>query len=273
MRSSGRVVSVTSAVFAFLLFAPLSARAQFRTMGHVASVRPAFHAIHVRPSPTHGVAVGRAHIATAAPRSFPPASTPVAPANRFSNTFGAGSGETLQQLLDPVPGLGFDYAHLAAINSDLQIKAVIDPETEWRLAVAERVARATGGFASPGYYFLDGGGTYIVPESPASAQPPQQPQQTRPVVIVLQQPASAAKPAQESAPPAAQQTSAPIPDISNFTLVMHSGKKVQAIACTRVGGQIVYITPDGARHSIAAGELDSAATQRVNQASGTQLRL
>jgi len=270
MRSSGRVVSVTSAIFAFLLFAPLSARAQFRTMGHVASVRPAFHAIHVRPSPTHGLAVGRAHIATAAPRSFPPARTPVAPANQFSNTFGAGSGETLQQLLDPVPGLGFDYAHLAAINSDLQIKAVIDPETEWRLAVAERVARATSGFASPGYYLLDGGGAYIVPESPAPAQPPQQ---TQPMVIVLQQPAPVPKPAQESAPAAAPQPPAPIPDISNFTLVMHSGKKVQAIACTRVGGQIVYVTPDGARHSIAASELDSAATQRVNQASGTQLRL
>lgn len=273
MRSSRRVVSVTSAVFALLLLTPLSARAQFRTMGHVVSVRPAFHPIHVHPSPIHGVAVPRAHVATAAPRNFHSASTPVAPANRFSNTFSAGSSETLQQLLDPVPGPGFDYAHLAAIDSDLQIKAVIDPETEWRLAVAERVAPATSGFASSGYYLLDGGGTYVVPESPASARAPQQPQQTRPVVIVLQQPASAAKPAQESAPPAAQQPSTPIPDISNFTLVMQSGKKVRAIACTRVGGQIVYITPDGARHSIAAGELNSAATQRVNEASGRQLRL
>lgn len=269
MRSFARVVSVTSTVLALLLFAPLSARAQFRTMGHVGSVRPAFHDIHVRPSPTHGVAAGRAHIATAAPRSFRPARTRVAPANRFSNTFGTASSETLQQLLDPVPGLGFDYAHLAAINSDLQIKAVIDPETEWRLAVAERVARDTSGFASPGYYLLESGGAYIMSESPAPAQP----QQTQPVVIVLQQPAPAAKPTQESAPAAAPQPSAPIPDISNFTLVMQNGKKVQAIACTRAGDQIVYITADGVRHSIAASELNSAATQRVNETSGAQMRL
>lgn len=273
MRYSSRVVSVASAFFALLLFVPLPARAQFRTMGHVGSVRPAFHAIHVRPSPTHGVATGRARIATAAPRSFRPARTPHAPANQFSNTFGAGSGENLQQMLDPVPGLGFDYAHLAAIDSDLQIKAVIDPETEWRLATAERVLRNTGGFSAPGYYLLDGGGGYVVPAEPVAEQTPQQPQTSQPMVIVLQQPAAAAKPAQETAPAAAPQPSAPIPNISNFTLVLQSGEKIQAIAFTRVGDQIVYITADGARHTIAASKLDSAATERINEASGTQLRL
>jgi hypothetical protein len=269
MRSSVRVVSV----FALLLFAPLSARGQFRTTGHVASTHPGFQAIHVRPSPTHGFAAGRAHIATAAPRSFRPARATRASADQFRNTFVSSSGETLQQLLDPVPGLGFDYAHLAAINSDLQIKAVIDPETQWRLAVAERVARVTSGFASPGYYLLDGGGAYIVPEVPAPEAPPQQPQQTQPIVIVLQQPSPSANPGQETAPEAAPQPSAPIPNISNFTLVLQGGKKIQAIAFTRAGGQIVYITADGARHSIAASELDAAATQRINEASGTQMRL
>ena len=44
------------------------------------------------------------------------------------NTFGSGSDPlSVQQLLDPYPAYGFDFAHLTAIDRDLGMKAFIDP--------------------------------------------------------------------------------------------------------------------------------------------------
>ncbi len=269
MRITGRIVSVAFLFLGSLLLMPQLTRAQIRMM-HAAPRSGARHTlrpIRVVPSATHGLATPRARINTANPPAR--ARTFTAPSNEFGSNFGIGSGETLQQLLDPVPGPGFSYAHLGAIDSDLDIKAVIDPETEWRVAVAERVLRDTGGYGTPGYYLMDGGGEYVVPE-PASDQVTPQSQQP-PQIIVLQQPAQ--KSVDESAPAAASQPAAPIPDVSNFTLVLHTGKKIQAIAVTRSGDRIVYISADGARHTIAASQLDQMATERVNQDRGTQLTL
>jgi hypothetical protein len=269
MKMSGRIVSSVSIFFLVLLLTPLVSRAQMRRSP--IAQRPVLRSVPVRPSPTHGLAVPRARINTAAPRPMRPvrARVFVPPANAFGNQFSGGSGETLQQLLDPVPGQGFDYAHIAALDRDLAIRAVIDPQTQWRLAVAERVSRDTSGFATPGYYLLDGGGAYIMPGESTAEQQPQQSQP--PQIIVLQQ--SAQKSAEESTPAAAPQPEAPIPDVGDFTLVLQSGKKIQAIAFTRFGDQIVYITADGQRHAIASSNLDAAATQRVNEEKGTQLTL
>jgi hypothetical protein len=264
MKIPGRIVSISPALSVFLLLASLPSQAQMRT---VPAAHPVAQPIRVRPSATHGIAVPRARINTAVPPSAH-ARTPITPANVFGKTFEAGGGETLQQLLDPVPGPGFNYAHVAAIDRDLAIKAIIDPETQWRLAVAERVLRNTGGFASPGYYLLDGGGEYIVPVAPGASE--YQPSQT-PTIVVLQQPAQPSAPV--PAPTATPQLPAPIPDVGHFTLILQSGKELQAIAFMRSGDRIVYIAADGERHTIAASELDNAATQRVNEDSGAQLRL
>ena len=107
-------------------------------------------------------------------------------------------------------------------------------------------------------------------ESVALPTEPQRESQ-QPQIIVLQQPAP--KVPEQSVPAVAPQPSAPIPDVGNFTLVLRDGKKVQAIAFTRAGDRIVYITSDGARHTIAATDLDRAATERVNEDSGTQFTL
>lgn len=270
MRISGRIIPATSLFFGALLLVPLSLNAQMRAAPMARTQRPAFHSIAVAPSPTHGLAVPRARINTASPAQTSTArmQTFAASDDDINNIFLGGSGETLQELLDPVPSPGFDYAHLAALDRDLAIKAVIDPETEWRLAVAERVLRDSGGLAARGFFLLDGGGEYILPSQPAGEEAPQQSQP--PEVIVLQQPAQ--KAAQESAP-AVSQPAAPVPDVGNFTLVLRNGKKIQAIAFTRSAGRILYISPDGERHSLAAGELDIATTQQVNEDRGTQLTL
>ena len=177
----------------------------------------------------------------------------------------AGNPLSVQDLLNPFPGFGFNFEHLSALNQDLGIKALIDPATQARLAVAERLLRSTR--FSPGFFLLDGGGSYVVPVGPD-----QQPQAQQPIIIV-QQPApqqAAAQPPAETAP---AEAAAPLPDEGEFTLVLRNGKQLQAAAFTRMTDKIVYITPDGGRRTLALGDLDSDATQRVNQERGVPLQL
>lgn len=186
-----------------------------------------------------------------------------------------GSPLSVQQLLDPVPGLGFDFSDLAARDRDLDLKAAIDPATQWRLAIAERLLRDNrgfGGFFGTGGFILDGGGVYTVPEEPtgepAVAAPAPQPQ-----IIVVQAPA-ANQQAATPVPSAESQAQQPaLPDVGQFTLVLRNGTKIETIAFTRKSDSIVYITADGSRRTLAVADLDSAATERVNQERGTPLNL
>ena len=183
-----------------------------------------------------------------------------------SNGLGlSGSPLSIEDLLNPFPGFGFDFEHLSAINQNLAIKALIDPATQARLAIAERVARNTR-FA-PGYFLLDGGGSYAVPVGED-----QQPQAQQPIIIV-QQPAPAQVAEQAPADYAPMETPTPLPDEGEFTLVLRNGKQLQAAAFTRMSDKIVYITPDGGRRTVALGDLDSGETQRVNQERGVPLQL
>jgi hypothetical protein len=176
-----------------------------------------------------------------------------------------GTNLTLQQLLDPYPGNGFNFEHLSALNQDLALKALIDPATQARLAVALRLQRSTR--SAPGSFLLDGGGYYAVP-----VDADQQPQAQQPMIIVQQ---AAPQQVAEQSPVeyAPQEAVAPLPDEGEFTLVLRNGKQLQAAAFTRMSDKIVYITPEGGRRTVAVGDLDSDATQRVNQERGVPLQL
>lgn len=203
-----------------------------------------------------------------------------APANNIRNRhaedgFGfAGAPVNLEQLLNITPTNGFNWQYVNAINQDLPLKAIVDPVTQLEIQQAEHLLRVGGGQYS-GAYILGGGYGYYVPEgtadegpatveqSPAEAE--QAPQTAQPRLIVLQQKASSEEP-EESAPPT-------IPNQGQLTLVLRDGEKIEVVAFTRVDAKIVYITPAGARKSIDAGELDSAATVRLNQENGTPIQL
>ncbi len=245
--------------------APASAQAS----GSMLPARPA-NTVRARPAQAPRIAVAR---------SRGPITTGMPPSNDRGNGFVGFGGAPLsvQQLLDPVPGLGFDFSDLAARDRDLDIKAAIDPATQWRLAIAERLLRDNrgfGGFVGTGGYILDGGGAYTVPEEPtsepAAAAPAPAPQ---PQIIVVQAPAAANQQAAAPAPSAESQAQPPLPDVGQFTLVLRDGTEVQAVAFTRKSDTIVYITTDGSRRTLAVADLDSAATQRVNQDHGTPLNL
>ncbi|MHB8640330.1 MAG: hypothetical protein ACYDBL_11070 [Candidatus Acidiferrales bacterium] len=176
----------------------------------------------------------------------------------------SGSQVTLGQLLNPVPGLGFDFSNLAAINHDLAVRALIDPITQQELALSERLLQETP-VAPVSFPFFGSESQPVVVEQ----QPPQ--------VILVQTPPAQQQAPEASAPsapsPAAEQSQPPLPDIGEFVLVLHDGTKIKAVAFTRQNDRIVYITKDGLRHSFSMSALDPAATQRLNEQRGTPLQL
>jgi hypothetical protein len=176
--------------------------------------------------------------------------------------FLGGTPLSIQDLVNPFPGFGFNLQSSPLLNEDLGIKALIDPATQARLALAERLRRETQ-FA-PGFFLIDGGGSYVVPVGPdqdqgAQAQQPM-PQQEQTV-------------SEETYEPPPAEAAAPLPDEGEFTLVLRDGKQFQATAFTRVNDKIIYITPDGGRRSVAVADLDTNATLRINQERGTPLQL
>jgi hypothetical protein len=203
--------------------------------------------------------------AVRAPRSTAPRATNTARSADSS----VGSQLSVQDLLNPFPGLGFSFGNLNGFNinnQNLGVKAFIDPATQLSLATALRLSRLNR-FGNTGAFLLDGGGYYAVPTGPD-----QQPQAQQPIIIV-QQPQAQQVPEQYEQAPQAAVAAPPLPDEGQFTLVLRDGKQLQAAAFTRVADRIVYITPDGGRRTFALADLDSAATQRINQENGVPIQL
>jgi hypothetical protein len=191
---------------------------------------------------------------------------------RSNNSFFSNSLD--QVSFFPSNGLGINGINTIA-TQDIGIQAAIDPATQWRLALAERVARnGAGVFPGGGYYLLGGGGyPYPADYSDNEGSEPQQgqPQQQQPPqVIVVQQ-----APAQQSPSAFAEQPaeSAPLPDVGQFTLVLRNGSRIEAVAFSRVQERVVYITQDGSRKTLSLSDLDVDATVRLNQERGTPLQL
>jgi len=244
---------------------------------------------------THSTGV-RAHTGSRAnsARSVKAASLTGTNASLSANTpagFTGGDGLTVQQILNPFPSDGFDFAHLAAIHKDDDIKALIDPATQVKLALAERRMRRKPKTAN-GFIFLDGGGAYVLPVEPeadlnadADAQVAHERGQDEGQDRSQDQNGQAA--AQQRAPRETQQVeqleannervaleqSESLPDEGEFTLILRSGQEIEAVAFTRVDNRIVYITVGGGRRTVDLRELDVDATVRLNQERGTPLQI
>ncbi|HEY2108578.1 MAG TPA: hypothetical protein VGH17_01685 [Candidatus Acidoferrales bacterium] len=207
-----------------------------------------------------------------------------APAN-----FVGGDGLSVQQILNPFPSDGFDFAHLAAIHKDDDIKALIDPATQAKLAMAERRMRRKPKTAN-GFIFLDGGGAYVLPVDPGTdlnGDPDAQAAQQQGQDQGQSQGQNGQVASQERAPRESQQQeqleannerialeqSESLPDEGEFTLILRSGQEIEAVAFTRVGDRVVYITTGGGRRTVDLRELDVDATVRLNQERGTPLQI
>ncbi len=158
----------------------------------------------------------------------------------------------------PVPGLGFDFVHAAAVNR-----------------LPSRV--------SPGISF--------VPASFAAlpfftSQPEVVVVQSPPPVIIVQPPApviiregASAETTGNSAPPSAgdfaPQGAAPEArrEAAEYVFVQRDGRVVFAVAFTVEGDRLFYITREGNRRALAIVAIDFDATTRMNEERGIRVAL
>jgi hypothetical protein len=204
-----------------------------------------------------------------------PAQTPHArPAFARSQGFRTGAAHPANsRLVGPgfIPG-SFGYGNG---YGNLGVEALIDPATQWNIALAQRLGRFRGGSGASGFYLLNGGyvGPYYSDDSEPASSASYDPQPSpgpanQPIFQQPDQYSSNPYPA----PPVVQQ-SAPLPDVGQFTLVLRSGAKIQAIGFTRMGDKLIYITVEGNRRTMNISDLNPDATRQINEERGTPLQL
>ena len=183
--------------------------------------------------------------------------------NAFSTTYGNATG---------VPGLGFDYPHLAAISGGLSNGRSTYSGRGGHRNRAVIVPILAGGYP----YYYDLGDSYDDSYGYDQSQPQQQAQQ-QPQVIVIQQPVPVAQPAEDpgayAAPSAAPPAPAPVRDVGEFVLVRRDGRILFASAFSVTGSQLTYVTLEGIRRTIPLADLDADATQQMNEARGTSVQI
>jgi hypothetical protein len=160
-----------------------------------------------------------------------------------------------------VPGLGFDYPHLAAISGNRH----------------SHNGRFAGGFPFGFGGFLLG--PSILDEAPVTDSQPTDAQSS---AVDEQEVADDAAPVQrvprrsrsahrieseaDNGPPA------PLREEEQYVFVRRDGSLVFAVAYTWDSGTLRYITPDGLRRSIGRDALDLDATQQFNEQRGIDFR-
>jgi hypothetical protein len=151
-----------------------------------------------------------------------------------------------------VPGLGFDYPHLAAVNP--------------------RHGRERSGF---GQSVPFGYGGYLFSSPEMMVENPQQEAQQGPPDETA---ANSAAPDDERGPQRQYfQRSSPAPeppvDNSQYVFVRRDGSLLFAVAYSWDNRTLRYVTPDGVRKSVAQDSLDMNATQQFNEQRGLSFRV
>jgi hypothetical protein len=189
--------------------------------------------------------------------------TLISPDGRVISGFGRPAGSVDFDSENGVPGLGFDFVHLAAISGNFPFNPPVN---------FGRGRHGQGNFATPIFF----GGFPYYSDISDYQQVQQQPQ-----IIVIQQPAPAVT--LQQAAPASQEPStvvavpaaapAPVREVGEFVLVRRDGRILFASVFSVVGPQLQYVTPEGIRRTLPLTELDAAATQEMNEARGTTVQL
>lgn len=202
----------------------------------------------------------------------------ISPYGRGSSTFSPNAYSTTYGSTIGVPGLGFDYTHLAAISGGLSNGRRSNRGREGYRNQAVFVPFLYGGYP---YYFCDDLDDWYddsceYEQSQAQTQPQEQVQQ-QPQVIVVQQPVPMAPPPDDSgtyAPPSALPPAPePVRDIGEFVLVRRDGRILFASAFSVTGTQLTYVTLEGIRRTVPLSDLDADATQQMNEARGTTVQI
>jgi hypothetical protein len=160
-----------------------------------------------------------------------------------------------------VPGLGFDYPHLAAVTGNRRLHG----------------GRFNGGFPFGfGGFLLGSPG--IIEETPTGDSGAVADEIAGdPTSEDGPDPAAAPRRSRIARAPVQPETElgpvAPPRDVEQYVLVRQDGGLVFAVAYTWENGTLRYITPDGLRRSIGRDALDLNATQQFNEQRGLDFRL
>jgi hypothetical protein len=228
--------------------------------GGATAAAPAAHAMAPVSAP-HTVAAHPAvagHVATGAggihhtPRANATATTTATPVRRFNIASGLRNLPLFSFSSSDVPGLGFDYAHLAAVNPAFTHQRPF--------------FNSTGGFGFGGFLLMSPG--YVVEEPVVEGQP-----------VPGEEEAAANSGAPETRDdvsdqflPAQALPPAPQPDAAEYVFVRRDGTLVFAVAYYWDNGTLRYVAADGTKRSISQDALDLDATQQFNEQRGLSFR-
>ena len=170
-----------------------------------------------------------------------------------------------------VPGLGFDFQHLASIERPIRRRPGFRREHNGFFPFVplffDSLPLDYGGYEYPDEYPDDNGYPANLSGAPDYyTQGAQQPQFTIP------QP-GATVPAENAPSAAAPAPAPPPPELGQLILVRRDGKVLLAVAFTVRNGALTYVTTDGARRSFPVSDLDKEATRQMNDANGTSVSL
>jgi len=234
--------------------------------GHAVTAPAAHVAVHAGPSaPAHVAAAPHAAPAGHYVRTrsgavvFPPSHTPSG-ANRPNS-----SRRVLSQ---DVPGLGFDYSHLAAVGGSRGHGRGFRGRDRNRPFAA---------------YFPFFGGGYYLPLYDDYDEGPAEEEQQAEAVEPDYYPGSYPAPPRPgdtaeglTAPlPAATSSAAATPErpADQYVFVRRDGTLFFAVAYTWAEGNLRYVTSEGLRRSVAGDTLDLGATQQFNEQRGLSFRV
>lgn len=161
--------------------------------------------------------------------------------------------------INGVPGLGFDFPHLAAVSRGFRQRFVF-------------INNGFFPFFTP--IFFDPLPLYNPSEAGIADYYSEGGQQ--PIFIMTQPPQPNVPPPAEPAPrpsAAPQAPPPPPPELGQLILVRGDGQILLAVAFTVRNGQLTYITNEGTRRSFPVSELDKDATRQMNDANGTTVSL
>lgn len=222
---------------------------------------------HARPA-ARATANSTGNAATAVPSSRQASAIQFLPSGRITPGFDPFLNSFNFDGASGVPGLGFDFPHLAAISGGLGNTSHFGHHG--RRGQGLFVPILFGGYP---YYYDDQG--YDQPDQQTVQPSPAQPQ-----IIVIQQPVPARQGADsgsdtENLPASVSESQAelPIRDVGDFILVRRDGRILFASVFSVVGSQLQYVTPDGIRRTLEISDLDADATQQMNEARGTTVQI
>lgn len=261
MTSNLRIQSFTVVFGITLFFGAGSAQAQRAAM----AIAPHVTAVHLRST--------AARTATAARplnRNAAAVSTRARSRTSANVLFGSGSFAPF----NPIGSMGFgpssSFFGSGLNNQDWAIKAAIDPATQWRLFETQKFL-GSAAFSASGFYLVDGGYYEAPSDTGETDQTQEQPEAQQANVDQGQRPGRSAE---ASAPSEQQAASESLPeDVGQFVIVLRNGTEIQAVAFSRSGDRIIYITTDGLRRSLALADVDTQSTVRINDERGTPIQL